>query len=853
MYARSLAGRGSLIAALIAVGLAVQVAQPLSAQAATPPSPTKAVSPSATPTSSPTQHPSPTPSPTSSPKSTSSPSTSKTKVAGSPKTASAPIIPSGGSSTYSSAVLADGPAAYYRLGETSGTTAADSSGNGYNGTISGTVTLGSPGALPNDTDASMNFGGGMVQTPHDMTNITALTEEVWVKTTDAGSWRTLFWDGGGSAPSFILGLSSGYCNQTVGAPFLYLGAPNLYVGIHGRTPINDGKWHYLAGVFSGASGQQITTSQMKLYVDGVPVPTDACNQGSASANAPISGSGGTRIPYAGDFNGYLDEAAIYTKALSQTQLTNHIAASGNLPGPPTIGTPSGGANQATAAWTAPANSGGDSLTGYLVSAFSGSSGVNSISVGAQATSAPVTGLAAGTAYTFQVRAINRFGVGAASASSTSVTPTGAASTYASTVLGDHPSGYWRLGDSGPVFADSSGNLNLGGPTGSVTQGAGGGLPNDSDKAVTLAASSSVSTNYVQPNVTAYTAEAWVNTTTTAQWATLVDDRGTPDTAHTLTLGLNNSVCSGVAGAPFFALDAAGIFVGIQTSKAVNDGKWHHIVGTWSAPSGTAVAPGQFAVYVDGVAISGNSCTTGSANSPLSGIIGTAVGAGIVGSVDDVATYTSALSASQIAAHWAASGWPPGAPGNIAARAATNSAVVSWSKPSYAGQSAITSYVVSALSNGASAATETVDASTLSVNMHGLAANTSYTFSVAGQNSYGTGVLGSSSSVAIPANTMPAPGATDTVFGNYFAWRGGGFTPFSAGTSGVVSQTSLPAMSTWTVEFWMRNYGGFATSGSAAGFGIMGGQTPNSPRTVNAGLTADSGSGLHVTYPGGRSP
>src|SRR5215831_14920886 len=63
-------------------------------------------------------------------------------------------------SAYSSAVLADHPVAYYRLGETSGTTAVDSSGNGSNGTYVGGVALGQPGALlPGDTDPAAGFNG----------------------------------------------------------------------------------------------------------------------------------------------------------------------------------------------------------------------------------------------------------------------------------------------------------------------------------------------------------------------------------------------------------------------------------------------------------------------------------------------------------------------------------------------------------------------------------------------------------------------------------------------------------------------------------------------------------------------
>ena len=57
--------------------------------------------------------------------------------------------------SYSAAVLVDAPYAYYRLGEASGTTAADSSGNGRHGTYATTnITLGATGLLTNGSQQS---------------------------------------------------------------------------------------------------------------------------------------------------------------------------------------------------------------------------------------------------------------------------------------------------------------------------------------------------------------------------------------------------------------------------------------------------------------------------------------------------------------------------------------------------------------------------------------------------------------------------------------------------------------------------------------------------------------------------
>lgn len=71
----------------------------------------------------------------------------------------ASAIPAVGSAPayYRDLILSHSPLGYWRLGETSGTTAADSSGNGRNGTYTGTYTLNRPSLIPSDS-ANAAFG-----------------------------------------------------------------------------------------------------------------------------------------------------------------------------------------------------------------------------------------------------------------------------------------------------------------------------------------------------------------------------------------------------------------------------------------------------------------------------------------------------------------------------------------------------------------------------------------------------------------------------------------------------------------------------------------------------------------------
>ena len=73
-------------------------------------------------------------------------------------------------------------------------------------------------------------------------------------------------------------------------------------------------------------------------------------------------------------------------------------------------------------WTAPSNN-GSPITGYTVTPFIGSTAQTPVPVSnGSATSATVTGLTNGTAYTFTVSATNSIGTGAASTASGAATP-----------------------------------------------------------------------------------------------------------------------------------------------------------------------------------------------------------------------------------------------------------------------------------------------------------------------------------------------------------------------------------------------------------------------------------------------
>jgi cellulase (glycosyl hydrolase family 5)/fibronectin type III domain protein len=89
------------------------------------------------------------------------------------------------------------------------------------------------------------------------------------------------------------------------------------------------------------------------------------------------------------------------------------------PGPPLNVAALGGEASATVNWSAPASAGTSPISGYTIVSTPGSV---TVTVGAQARSATVTGLTDGTAYTFITTASNLVGSGTPSAPSNAVTP-----------------------------------------------------------------------------------------------------------------------------------------------------------------------------------------------------------------------------------------------------------------------------------------------------------------------------------------------------------------------------------------------------------------------------------------------
>ena len=226
--------------------------------------------------------------------------------------------------------------------------------------------------------------------------------------------------------------------------------------------------------------------------------------------------------------------------------------------------------------------------------------------------------------------------------------------YDQAILDDGPLVYYPLNEAtGTLFHDRSGHAQNATAKGGLSLTEQGAF-SQTDQSVGFDGKSGwIQSAARQTNVAAYTVEVWFSTTDTfPQFArAFVQDRGV-GSGRSLTLGIGGD------GKTFFALDSDGILVGAWSSLPSNDGHWHHLVGTWQMKPGTAVAPDQFSLYVDGAFTAVNTVAKGDPEMPpLTGSGPIKIGRHDAwdtyyrGNLERVAVYTKALSASEILHHY----------------------------------------------------------------------------------------------------------------------------------------------------------------------------------------------------------
>jgi hypothetical protein len=235
-------------------------------------------------------------------------------------TSTATFTAQGGGTSYSQTVLADSPAAYWRLGEASGTTAADASGNGRTGSYVATPTLGAPGALNGDSNTSVGFNGTSqyVNVPYAAAlNPAQFTVEAWAYVTGGqGTYRSIV-------------TSRNYSTNNARGYVIYAAQDNTWQlwdgagagwGIVYGPPVTLNQWTHLVGTYDGTS--------LRFYVNGTLIGTTPAGYVQNTDRPLWIATGRTETTPTFFLPGRVDEAAVYGSALSAARVQAHYSARG---------------------------------------------------------------------------------------------------------------------------------------------------------------------------------------------------------------------------------------------------------------------------------------------------------------------------------------------------------------------------------------------------------------------------------------------------------------------------------------------------------------------------------------------
>ena len=191
------------------------------------------------------------------------------------------------------------PLLLFHMNEQERASVGDASGNGYNGSTSGTSIVPGRFGFAREFNGSTDFV--RVRNSTGLNPSSEMTVQAWIRTTTQTAQVIIakydIGSGMASAKGFMLALTdSGRLAFRIG-----FGADQ--VGIQGVTPVNDGRWHHVAGAYG--------IGTMRLYLDGdlETLHAESRSPNASSVEVLIGGVRNDTLVQE-PFNGAIDEVRI---------------------------------------------------------------------------------------------------------------------------------------------------------------------------------------------------------------------------------------------------------------------------------------------------------------------------------------------------------------------------------------------------------------------------------------------------------------------------------------------------------------------------------------------------------------
>ncbi len=508
--------------------------------------------------------------------------------------------------------------------------------------------------------------------------------------------------------------------------------------------------------------------------------TFACSIDTGTPNfGPCSGPGSTHTPSALADGSYTFRVRATDAAGNQgaPATRSFTVAAGTPPGAPTGVTAVAKSSGAQLSWTAPTSNGSSPITGYRITPFIGSTAQSPTTTGSSATSASVSGLTNGTAYTFKVAAINSSGPGPDSTATAAVTPYDTIFDLATPSIVD-------AGDAGAVELGVKFRSDLSGTVNGIR------FYKASTNTGTHVGSlwSSTGTLLAQANFSGETASGWqqvkfsspvtiqANTTYVAGY--LAPKGHYSANGPTLANGLDNAPLHAIANGtsangvyiygttarfPTNTFQASNYWVDVlftPTAAAQPPGQVTSVSATagaqqatvsWTPPASEAETITSYRItpYLGSTA---QATTTASAPATSKAVTGLTAGIAYTFTVTAINSAGAGPESAKSNSVTPLAAGTPEPPAGVTAEARNQAALVSWT-PGGDGGSQITGYRITPFIGSTAQSPTTTGSSGTSATVSGLENGTSYTFTVTALNAIGPGQASAASSAVMPRATI----------------------------------------------------------------------------------------------------